>query len=290
MKAKIRDTEIFFDVDGAQFVPEGNSLRERPVAFVLHGGPGIDHSTYKPSLTPLTEHMQLIYVDHRGQGRSARGDKETYTLENNVEDLEALRQYLGLDKVVVIGASYGGMVAMSYACTYPNNVSHLIALVTAPSYQFMDRAREILAQRGSPEQIAIAEKLWQGAFKDEQELTDFFTLLAPIYSVKYDASKAQAKRYRGILSVDAINKGFGDCLRGYDIREKLQFVKAQTLVIGARQDWICAAEFSEEIARLIPNAELFIYGRSGHSILQDANERVLADISRFVLGQMRKMA
>ena len=62
--------------------------------------------------------MQLVYFDHRGQGRSARGAKETYTLDNNVEDMEALRQHLGLDQIVVIGASYGGMVALTYASRY----------------------------------------------------------------------------------------------------------------------------------------------------------------------------
>ena len=77
--------------------------------------------------------MQLVYIDHRGQGRSARGPRETYTLENDVEDLEALRDYLGLDKIVLLGASYGGMVALSYAVRYPQNVSHLLAIVTVPA-------------------------------------------------------------------------------------------------------------------------------------------------------------
>ncbi len=57
--------------------------------------------------------MQLVYIDHRGQGRSARGNPATYNLENNVEDLEALRAYLGLERVVIIGGPYGGMVAPS---------------------------------------------------------------------------------------------------------------------------------------------------------------------------------
>ena len=90
MRAKIRDTEIFFDVEGASLVPDGPRLVERPTAFLLHGGPGGDHSGFKPAFSPLAERMQLVYVDHRGQGRSARGPKETYTLDNNVDDLEAV--------------------------------------------------------------------------------------------------------------------------------------------------------------------------------------------------------
>jgi proline iminopeptidase len=157
LRARIRGTEIWFDVEGAGLVPDGPRMVEKPVTFVLHGGPGSDHSYYKPWLSPLTDVMQLVYIDHRGQGRSARGPRETYTLENNVEDLEALRDYLGLDKIVLLGASYGGMVALSYAVRYPENVSHLLAIVTVPDSRFLDRAKEILAERGTDEQKAVAE-------------------------------------------------------------------------------------------------------------------------------------
>src|SRR3954468_3474253 len=155
MRAKIRDTEIFFDVEGTSLVPDGKRMAERPTAFLLHGGPGGDHVGFKPAFSPLAERMQLVYVDHRGQGRSARGPKETYTLDNNVDDLEALRQYLGLEKVVIIGVSYRGMGALTYAARSPESVSHLVAVVTTPSYRFLDRAKQILTERGNDEQRAM---------------------------------------------------------------------------------------------------------------------------------------
>ena len=151
MRAKIRDTEIYFDIEGAGLVLDGPRWRSQPVAFLVHGGPGADHTSYKPSFSPLSQKMQLVYFDHRGQGRSARGPQETYTLDNNVEDMEALRQYLGLDKIVVLGSSYGGMVALSYAVRYPQNVSHLIVIATVADSRFLIRAQEILAKRGTEE-------------------------------------------------------------------------------------------------------------------------------------------
>ena len=126
MKAQIRGCELFFDVDGAFLsIDQQGNLQEKPVAFLLHGGPGADHSGYKPSFNPLTQIAQLVYIDHRGQGRSSRGPQETYNLENNIEDIEALRKYLSLEKIVLIGTSYGGMVALSYAARYPQNVTAL---------------------------------------------------------------------------------------------------------------------------------------------------------------------
>ena len=141
MKARIRDTEIYFDVDGTGLAADAAGLREKPVAFVIHGGPGSDHSGFRGPFGPMAGKLQLVYFDHRGSGRSARGDKAKYTLDENVEDMEALRQYLGLGPIVTIGTSYGGMVAMAHAVKYPDSVSHLILIVTAAHSGFIAKSR-----------------------------------------------------------------------------------------------------------------------------------------------------
>jgi proline iminopeptidase len=287
MRAKIRDTELFFDVDGAGLVVEGATMRERPVAVLLHGGPGADHTSYKPALTPLTGLMQLVYLDHRGQGRSARGNPATYTLDNNVDDLEALRSYLGLEQIVVIGGSYGGMVGLAYASRYPDRVSRLIVYATAASHEFIPRAQQILQERGTPEQIAIAKFLWAGSFTSEAQLNDYFQILGPLYSQTFQPQTFQPGGaadawQRTVLSIDAINTAFGGFLRTYDLRPELPRITAPTLVIGGRHDWICAPEFSIEIAATVPNAQLIIFEQSGHSIRSDQPEDLLQAIRDFV--------
>jgi proline iminopeptidase len=284
MRAKIRDTEIYFDIEGAGLVPDGTRMREKPVAFLVHGGPGADHTGFKPAFSPLSQRMQLVYFDHRGQGRSARGQKETYTLDNNVEDMEALRQYLGLEKIVVIGASYGGMVALTYASRYPQNVSHLIAIVTVPDSRFLARAKQNLEERGTEEQKAIAERLWAGNFETEEQLRDYFRITRTLYSITTDPNSPLPPSFsRGILSPDAINVAFGGFLQTYDIRDQLPKITAPTLVIGARHDWICPPEFSEEIAAVIPNSDLRIFENSGHAIRVDERDALLDAIAGFIV-------
>lgn len=283
MRAKIRDTEIYFDVEGSSLVVEGNRMRQKPVAFLIHGGPGVDHTSYKPTFSALSSKMQLVYFDHRGQGRSARGPKETYTLDNNVEDMEALRQHLGLEKIVVLGTSYGGMVALSYAARYPQNISHLIAIVTAASSRFMQRGKEILAQRGTEQQQAIASRLWEGSFENEQQLREYFQVMGSMYSLNYDPKLSSKAWEKLILSVDAINVAFRGFLNTYNILDQLDKITAPTLVIGARHDWICAPEFSEEIAQAIPNADLRIFENSGHLIRADEPQALLDAIAGFLV-------
>ncbi|MCX7592412.1 MAG: alpha/beta hydrolase [Fischerella sp.] len=283
MRAKIRDTEIFFDVEGSSLVVDGDRIHTKPVAFLIHGGPGADHTSYKPAFSPLAQKLQLVYFDHRGQGRSARGPKQTYTLDNNVEDMEALRRYLGLDQIVVIGTSYGGMVALSYAVRYPQNISHLIVIATAANYRFLERAQEILAHRGTEEQKKIAQRLWNGSFENEEQLREYFKVMGSMYSLTYDPSSSSKTWDRTIFSVDAINVAFGGFLRNYNVLDQLYKVSAPTLVIGGRHDWICPPEFSYEIAKAIPNADLRIFENSGHLIRVDEKEALLDAIAGFLV-------
>lgn len=283
MRAKIRDTEIFFDIEGCSLVVDGSRMYEQPVAFLVHGGPGVDHSSYKLGLSPLSQKMQLVYFDHRGQGRSARGAKETYTLENNIEDMEALRQYLGLDKIVVIGSSYGGMVALSYAIRYPQNVSHLIAIATVADSRFLKRAQENLEAKGTEEQKACAARLWSGNFENEAQLKEYFQIMGPMYSLTYDPKLSAESWERTIYSIDAINVAFAGFLRDYNILEQLPQITCPTLVIAGRHDWICPPEFSEEIVAAIPHADLRIFENSGHLIRADEPEALIDAISGFLV-------
>ncbi|MDB5370582.1 MAG: prolyl aminopeptidase [Roseomonas sp.] len=285
MRARIRGTEIYFDVEGMGLVPDGPRMRERPVAFVLHGGPGGDHSGFKPGFSPLAERMQLVYIDHRGQGRSAKGDPETYTLDENVEDMEALRQYLGLGPIVSIGTSYGGMVAMAHAARYPDSVSHLVCVVTAAHSGFNERAQEIVRGRGTPEQQRVCQMLWDGTLNTLEEVQHYYAVMAPLYSVKHDPKAGTDARRRTLHEPLALNRAFrpGGFLRNYDIRPELSRVTAKTLVLGGRHDWICAPEFSEEIHRLIPGSDLKIFEHSSHSIRADEPEAMMDAIKGFIV-------
>ena len=286
MRAALRGTELYFDVEGAGLVPAGAAMRERPVALVIHGGPGSDHSGFKPALSPLSGHMQLVYFDHRGQGRSARGDPALYTLDENVEDMEALRRHLGLGPVVSIGTSYGGMVAMAHAARYPEAVSHLVLIVTAAHGGFIPRAQAILAERGTPEQQRVCKDLWDGGFRSVADVQHYYDVMGPLYARRHDAAAAATVRGRAEPSPEPLNRAFGPAgfLRTFDLRPELARIRAPTLILAGRHDWICPPEFSEEIHALIPGSDLRIFEDSSHSIRVDEPVALLDAITRFVVG------
>lgn len=290
MLACIRDTEIYFDVDGLGLVPDDNRMRQRPTALLVHGGPGIDHSSLKARYAALAQRMQLVFFDHRGQGRSARGDAHRYTLDENVEDMEALRRHLGLESIVSVGTSYGGTVAMAHAARYPQSVSHLILVATVAHAGYVQRSRQIVAERGTQEQIAVTDDLYSGRLDDVPKVRRYFEVMSTLYARKHDPALSKTGLDRVIFSPEALNGalGPGGFLRTFDLRPELQRITAPTLILAGRHDWVCAPEFSEEIHRLIPGSDLRIFEDSGHSIGGDEPQALQDAIAGFLAYKIRE--
>ena len=282
MRAKVRGAELYFDVDGMGLVPGKDRMVERPTLFLLHGGPGGDHVSFKSRASGLTDVAQLVFIDHRGSGRSAPCDPETCTMDENIQDVDALREHLGLERIAVMGSSYGGMVAQGYAIRYPDRVSNLILSCTAPSFRFIGEAKKILEERGSDEQKRVCEWLWNGTFSSDEQIREYYRVMGPMYSVTFDEEKFEESYNQSIRNFDQLNRGFGGFLRTFDYIDQLGTIPCPTLVIGAAHDWICPPAQSELIASRIPAAHLKIFANSSHAVGSDEPEAYLAAIRGFL--------
>lgn len=132
MRVRIGDVRLFFDVEGPGLVVSGPAMRERPTLVLLSGGPGFDHTVFKPAYSCLAEVAQVVYLDFRGHGRSDRDDPSRWTVDVWAEDLRAFCDALGFDHPIVLGWSFGGMVAMRYATRFPEHPAKLILQSTRP--------------------------------------------------------------------------------------------------------------------------------------------------------------
>lgn len=283
MKAKIRGTEIYFDVAGMQLAPIRNDFEERPVLFMLHGGPGGDHLRFKQHSLELQDVAQLVFIDHRGCGRSKKTKSSDYTLENNIEDIEALRKQLGLERISILGTSYGGIVAQGYAIRYPNHLDKLVLVVTSPSYRFLDEAKEYLNKHGTKKQIKQTEHLWNGTFRNSNHVAQFFKTMDSLYSTTLRKNRKLAfGKTKTIWSYEAVNRGFSDFLRHFDYIPKLKKIKCPTLILAGQEDWICRPSQSKTIAAHIPNSKLKIFKKCGHALAVDAHDRYLKAITQFL--------
>jgi pimeloyl-ACP methyl ester carboxylesterase len=80
MFVHVNGAKIYFDVESAGLVPDGPRMRTKPTLLLLHGGPGFDHTLYKPAFSALADIAQIIYLDHRGNGRSSGDDPKNLEL------------------------------------------------------------------------------------------------------------------------------------------------------------------------------------------------------------------
>jgi proline iminopeptidase len=113
MFVAVNGARLYFDVEGAGLVPDGPKMRVKPTLLLLHGGPGFDHTLYKSAFSALSDVAQIVYLDHRGNGRGSGDDSNTWNLTQWGDDVKAFCDVLGIEKPIVYGASFGGMVALA---------------------------------------------------------------------------------------------------------------------------------------------------------------------------------
>jgi proline iminopeptidase len=285
MYAKINGVDLFFDIEGKKYVPDGSVMRKKPVCFILHGGPGVSHYHFLPAFSALADSMQLVFIDHRCCGLSGKAPIETCSMEQNADDAEALRQYLGLDKIFLLGMSYGGMVAQKYALKYQEHLQGLILCCTAPNYRYFETSPGVVRRRGTPEQIEFGKKMNEkGLIKTDEEMRKLFKLFGSLYHYHYDKAACDAAVDRAIYSPEVIayQRGPAGEMRRFDFLPELHKIKVPTLILAASEDHAIPPEHSVEIANEIKHAELTIIPEAGHEIGDDRPDVTFPLIRDFV--------
>jgi len=103
--------------------------------FILHGGPGASHDYFLPYLLPLARQNRLVFIDERGSGRSEKlEDVSAYTVENMVDDTEAVRQALQLGNIALLGHSCGGVLAAGLCVQVPSESDSSRPVQHVPQY------------------------------------------------------------------------------------------------------------------------------------------------------------
>ena len=275
MFADVGTARIFFDTVGSGLAVDGERMAERPTLIVMHGGPGFDHSMMRPYFDRFADTHQVVYIDHRGNGRST-GAPDSWTLAQWGDDVKAFCDALGIVKPVVYGNSFGGMVAISYASRHPGHPAKLILSSTAARMRF-DDTFAMLEERGGPEARAIAERFW--ARTDAPALADYMRVCMPLYNPGEPEGQTAARR-RAILRFDVMRHFAMGEMRAMDARGALARIRCPVLVLAGTYDPITPVACAEEIHAALASglSQLEIFDGAGHGVHRDQPveaERVL---------------
>nr|WP_081834271.1 alpha/beta hydrolase [Geomicrobium sp. JCM 19039] len=174
-----------------------------------------------------------------------------------------------------------GMVAQGYARKYGQRLLGLLLVTTAPNHRFLEDAKEIVKENGTPEQIEICEKLWNGDFQTDEELDLFYAQMGSFYSVR-EQKEGKAKRPKVRRNYRALNQGFGGFMREMDFTESNRSITVPTLVIAGAHDWITPPKANEAVAESIPTATYVLFENSSHRVMSDEYERFMRVVKTFV--------
>jgi proline iminopeptidase len=275
------DARLFYEVVGA-----GDPI------IVVHGGPGLDHSYLQPGLNVLAQRNALIYYDQRGTGRSsAELDSSAINLDAFVDDIDALRQALGYERVDVLGHSFGALIAIAYARVHPESVRTLILMnPVEPGQRFSEQLTQRQASRRTREDsLQLAEFTAGEAFaaRDPATVSEVYRILfrqalrdrARIDDLNLDLAETTAK------NGGEVGRLLGESMGEVDWWEGLSEISAPTLVLHGRYD-LTPAAMSQALANAIPLGRMVLL-QSGHFPYMEDSDGLLSAIQAFYVDLSR---
>jgi len=279
MHITVNGAPIFFDTVGSKLAIDGPRMAERPTLLVMHGGPGFDHTLMRPYFDRFADTHQVVYIDHRGNGRSG-GAPETWRLDQWGDDVAALCDGLGIVKPAVYGLSFGGMVAMSYAARHPSHPSKLIFSSTAGRME-LEATYAMMARLGGERAADIARRFWSAP--SAEAAGEYMAVCMPLYNPGQDANAAEA-RGRAIMRTEVMFDFILGEQRTMDLLPGLARVERPTLVLAGGQDPITPLACAQAIHAALPpgRSRLEVFEAAGHGVHRDEPERAETVLRQFL--------
>ncbi|MEP1445737.1 MAG: alpha/beta hydrolase [Paraglaciecola sp.] len=288
---------IYYEADG-----EGTPV------VMINGGPGASRTVFWGALDFLKSHgYQIIYFDETGVGRATREIPEAFSPAITVEDIETLRQHLNVPKLILAGHSYGGIPAVQYALTYPDNVEKLIMLSASAdglSQQMNVDAALYLRKTFFPQTWqkleAIREK---GTLTSSSEyMKAFYNRAIGNMSDWYDPSKrSDLRKYRSRDKRDGSNIKVYFDMAGLDPevkitgtlqdvvvnKEMLKDFTIPTLILNGRKDWKTTPAMAYRFYKMLPEgtATLKFLEQTGHWTWAEQPKEFANTVSQFLINE-----
>jgi proline iminopeptidase len=277
------------------------SFGSGPPLLILHGGPGASHDYFLPHLVPLARQNRLVFIDERGGGKSPKLENPVeYTVENMVEDTEAVRKGLGLGKINLLGHSCGGILAQAYALKYQEHLSHLLLCSTQHSTKATNEVFKAMKAKMAPDlreridRLEAAGLFGQGkAFERNRYPSDYMVAawgegyFPYLYQKRPDANFDPIAI--GIFAWDVYRAMWGSHgefvidgnMVSVEYAERLSSIKVPTLIIVGDHDELDSS-LSKDMNARIPGSKLVVLPESGHMTFVDQPRMFVEAVQSFL--------
>lgn len=267
----------YYEVNGAKIWTVSFGTGE-PIFFIA-GGPGNAHY-YLRAFDSLSTTNTLVYFDAFGRGKSdtAKNVGE-YSLQRDVEDLEALRKEMGYKSFSILGHSYGGVVAQAYAIKYPDNVSHLILANSFHSFlmwqENCDNSNHEIKTNYPEVWSDLMKVREEGAVSSDQNHQDIYSRVPYGFLYAYNPEnfrRSGRKPYPNFMNTKLYYQMVGkdgdflvsNDIGNFDFRKGLKNLKMPILIYGGRYDRVAVPWMMDKYKEYCPQAKYVIFEKSGH--------------------------
>ena len=281
MRVQVGDVRLWFDVEGQGLVGEGPRMVARPTVVLVHGGPGADHTVFKPWLSPLADSAQLVYLDLRGSGRSDRGDPEDWEWDRWGDDVAGLCDALGIDRPVVLGSSAGSWVALQCALDHPGRLGGLVLDSAMPTTH--EQALAVFERTGGPDVAEVARRFYAAEPGDEVTRA-FVERCVPLYTRRMPAGIRADLFARMERNPDVEWRLRTGAMARFDPWDRLHEITCPVLILAGEDDPVTPAAEAARLAAALTGARVRLerYERCGHGVYREVPEDALGATREFL--------
>jgi len=221
----------------------------------------------------------VLYYDHRGHGRSDRRPRGEWKLDTWADDIVRLCDALGIEKPIVLGQSFGGMVAQKYVARHPGHAAKVVISSTSPRW-VLQRKLDAFERKGGEKARQATRDYWERPSPETFQV--YWDVCRHLYNTR-PAADPQAGD-RTLMNMDILLDFAANEIQTMDLAPGLARAQCPVLVMAGEEDPICPIEDSLEIVAALPK-ELVQFARfanAGHGAWRDEPEAAFAVLRRFI--------
>jgi proline iminopeptidase len=264
------------------------SVGERGTPLLaLHGGPGSTHHYFAP-LERLAGERRVVVYDQIGCGGSDRPTDLEWSVELFRDEVAAIREQLGLDRIHLLGTSWGGMLALEHVLSGAEGIVSLILSSTLASVDEWTAEQTRLRVALPPDVVEILDRHEQAGTHDDPEYEQAMQVYYDRHFYRGPQPRAEIERWRAGRSREVYEAMQGPnewtvtgALRGWDVRDRLGEIRVPTLVVRGRYD-MCTPPIARTLVQGIAGAREVFLEHASHTPVLEESDYYLEVVGRFM--------
>ena len=254
--------------------------------LALHGGPGSTHNYFGP-LEGLAAERPVVLYDQIGCGNSDRPSDIEWTVSVFREEVDTVREQLDLDRIHLLGTSWGGMLALEHVLSGADGIVGLILSSTLADVDQWAAEQMLLRNALPPDVVEVLDRHDRAGTYDDPEYERAMQVYMDRHFYRGPQPREELERMSAGRAVDVYRAMQGPnewtvtgAIKGWDVRDRLREIDIPTLVIRGRHD-MCTDPIAETLVKGIPNSREVVLEESSHTPCLEQSDEYLAAISKF---------